>query len=109
MCLEQTAAIRVNGEIRSLINNESVLSDKNVCFPQIFSLSLQRNVEGYPGIKADGPNVNDFRYADHTVLIAENKEESQQFLDIVEKESRKKGLELNRKKTEVVSRDNECP
>ncbi|GFO01465.1 hypothetical protein PoB_002797000 [Plakobranchus ocellatus] len=42
------------------------------------------------------------RYADDTVLIAENKEDLQKLLNIVEEESRKKGLELNSKKTKVM-------
>ncbi|GFO21283.1 endonuclease-reverse transcriptase [Plakobranchus ocellatus] len=51
------------------------------------------------------------RYADDTVLIAENEKDLQQLLDIVKEESEKKGLELNRKKTEVmvVSRKQELP
>ena len=46
-----------------------------------------------------------------TLLIAESKDDLQQLLDIVEEENRKKGLELNSKKTEdmVASRSNECP
>ena len=51
------------------------------------------------------------RYADDSVLIAENEEDLQQLLDIIEGESNKKGLKLNSKKTEVmvVSQKNECP
>ncbi|GFO14810.1 gonadotropin-releasing hormone receptor [Plakobranchus ocellatus] len=63
------------------------------------------------GIKVGGQNINNLRYADDTVLIAENKEDLQKFLNIVEEESRKKGLELNSKKTEVmvISRKQESP
>ncbi|GFO35233.1 endonuclease-reverse transcriptase [Plakobranchus ocellatus] len=67
--------------------------------------------EGHPGIKIGGSNINNLRYADDTVLIAENEKDLQQLLDIVKEESEKKGLELNRKKTEVmvVSRKQELP
>ncbi|GFO26694.1 LOW QUALITY PROTEIN: endonuclease-reverse transcriptase [Plakobranchus ocellatus] len=70
-----------------------------------------RNLEGHPGIKIGGSNINNLRYADDTVLIAENEKDLQQLLDIVKEESEKKGLELNRKKTEVmvVSRKQELP
>ena len=61
-----------------------------------------RNLEGHPGIKVGGHNINNLRYADDTILIAENREDLQMLLDIVEEESRKKGLELNKKKTEVM-------
>ena len=42
------------------------------------------------------------RYADDTVLIPENKEDLRQFLTIFEEESRKKGLQLNSKKIELM-------
>ncbi|GFO49889.1 RNA-directed DNA polymerase from mobile element jockey [Plakobranchus ocellatus] len=56
-------------------------------------------------------NINNLRYADDKVLIAENKEDLQKLLNIVEEESRKKGLKLNSKKTEVIvtSRKQESP
>ena len=78
-----------------------------VLSPDLFSLyneTIMRNLDGYPGIKVGGHNVNNFRYADDSELIAENKE----LLDILDEESRKKGLELNSKKTEVMvdSRNN---
>ncbi|GFN91366.1 endonuclease-reverse transcriptase [Plakobranchus ocellatus] len=63
------------------------------------------------GIKVGGQNINNLRYADDTVLITENKEDLQKLLNIVEEESRKKGLELNSNKTEVmvISRKQESP
>ncbi|GFR71836.1 endonuclease-reverse transcriptase [Elysia marginata] len=69
------------------------------------------NLENCPGIKVGGYNVNNIIYADDTVLIAENKDDLQKLLNIVEEESRKKGLELNSKKTEVmvISRKQEPP
>ena len=42
------------------------------------------------------------RYADDTVLIPENKEDLRQLLMIFEEESRKKGLQLNSKKIELM-------
>ena len=67
-----------------------------------------RNLERYPGVKVRGHNVNNLRYPDDAALIAENKADLQQLIDIVEEESSKKGLE---KKTEAVvaSGNNECP
>ena len=51
------------------------------------------------------------RYADDSVIIAENKEDLKLLLDIFEEEIRKKGLKLNSNKTEimVISRNDECP
>ena len=72
-----------------------MVSDKDVCFSQdFFSLyneMFMRNQEGYPVVKVGEHNVNILKYADDIVLIAETKEAFQQLLDIVEKESRKKG------------------
>ncbi|GFS00757.1 endonuclease-reverse transcriptase [Elysia marginata] len=71
-----------------------------------------QNLENCPGIKVGGYKVNNIRYyADDTVLIAENKDNLQKLLNIVEEESRKKGLELNSKKTEVmvINRKQEPP
>ena len=42
------------------------------------------------------------RYADDTVFIPENKEDLRQLLTIFEEESRKKGLQLNSKKIELM-------
>ena len=42
------------------------------------------------------------RYADDPVLIPENKEDLRQLLTIFEEESRKKGLQLNSKKIELM-------
>ena len=42
------------------------------------------------------------KYADDTVLIPENKEDLRQLLTIFEEESRKKGLQLNSKKIELM-------
>ena len=48
------------------------------------------------------------RYADDAVLIAENKEDLPQLLDINEEESRRKGYALKSKNTKamVVNRNN---
>ncbi|GFO26403.1 retrovirus-related pol polyprotein from type-1 retrotransposable element r2 [Plakobranchus ocellatus] len=95
-------------DIKRGVRQDCVLS------PDLFSLYseiIMRNLENHPGIKVGGQNINNLRYADDTVLIAENKEDLQKLLNIVEEESRKKGLELNSKKTEVmvISRKQESP
>ena len=61
-----------------------------------------RALEGMPGIKVGGYNMNNIRYSDDTVLIADNEKELQEMLDTVVRESEKKGLSLNKKKTEVM-------
>ncbi|GFS22584.1 endonuclease-reverse transcriptase [Elysia marginata] len=46
-----------------------------------------QNLENCPGIKVGGYNVNNIKYADDTVLVAENKDDLQKLLNIVEEES----------------------
>ena len=69
-----------------------------------------RSIEGYPEIKIGGHKVSNMRYADDPVLIAENKEDLPQLLDIIGEESKRKGYGLKSKNTEVmvVNRNNEC-
>ena len=45
---------------------------------------------------------NNLLYADDTILIVENEKDLQALLDIEERKSLNKGLELNGKKTEVI-------
>ena len=61
-----------------------------------------RNVgldEAQAGIKIAGRNINNLRYADDTILMAEN-EEIKSLLMKVKEESEKAGLKLNIQKNE---------
>ena len=51
--------------------------------------------EAQAGIKMTGRNINNFRYADDTTLMAESKEELKSLLMKVKEESEKAGLKLN--------------
>ena len=54
------------------------------------------------GIKIAGTNINNFRYADDTTLMAE-REELKSFLMKVKEESEKVALKLNIQKTKIVA------
>ena len=54
-----------------------------------------RLAEAEVGIKISGRNINNFRYADDTTLMAENKEELKSLLMKVKEDSEKVGLKLN--------------
>ena len=58
--------------------------------------------EAQAGIKIAGRNINNFRYADDTTLMAESKEELKSLLMKVKEESEKAGLKLNIWKTEIM-------
>ena len=51
--------------------------------------------EAQAGIKIDGRNINNLRYADDTTLMAESKEELKSLFMKVKEESEKAGLNPN--------------
>ena len=57
--------------------------------------------EGQAGIKIVGRNINNFRYADDTTLMAES--ELKSLLMKVKEESEKVGLKLNIQKTKIMA------
>ena len=59
--------------------------------------------ESQAGIKIVRRNINNLRYADHTTLMAENKEELKSLLMRVEKKREKAGLKLNIKNTKILA------
>ena len=54
------------------------------------------------GINNAERNINSFRYADNTTLMAESEEQLMSLLMKVKKESEKAGLKLNIQKTKVM-------
>ena len=54
------------------------------------------------GIKTAGRNINNFRYADDTTLMAES-EELKSLLVKVKEESEKAGLKLSTQKTKIMA------
>ena len=58
--------------------------------------------EGQAGIKIAGRNINNFRYADDSTLMAEN-EEVKSFLMKVKEEREKFGSKLNIQKTKIIA------
>ena len=59
--------------------------------------------EAQAGIKIVRRNINNFRYADDTTLMAESKEELKNLLMKVKEESEKVGLKLNIQKTKIMA------
>ena len=54
------------------------------------------------GIKIAGRNINNLRYADDTILMAEGEEEVKRFLMKMKEESENAGLKLNIQKTKIM-------
>ena len=59
--------------------------------------------EAQAGIKIARRNINNFKYADDTTLMAESKEELKRLLIKVKEESEKAGLKLNIRKTNIMT------
>ena len=59
--------------------------------------------EAQAGIKIAGRNINNLRYANDTILMAESKEELKSLLMKVKEESEKVGLKLNIQKMKIMA------
>ena len=61
--------------------------------------------EAQARIKMTGRNINNFRYADDTTLMAESEEELKSLLMKVKDQSEKVDLKLSTQKTEIMASD----
>ena len=59
--------------------------------------------EAQAGIKIVRRNINNLRYANGTIIMAESKEELNSLLMKLKEESEKTGLKLNIQKTKIVA------
>ena len=71
------------------------------CLFKLYAEYIMRNAgldELQAGIKIGGRNINNLRYADDTILMAESEEELKSLLRRVKDESERASLKLNIKK-----------
>ena len=76
------------------------------CLFNFYAEYIKRNAgleEAQAGIKIARRNINNFRYADDTTLMAESEEELKSLLMKVKVESEKVGLKLNIQKTKIMA------
>ena len=59
--------------------------------------------EAQAGVKITGRNINNFKYADDTTLMAESEEELKNLLMKVKEESEKVDLKLNNQKMKIMA------
>ena len=59
--------------------------------------------EAQAGIKIAKRNINNLRYADDTILMAESEEELKNLLTNVKEDSEKASLKLNIQKTKIIA------
>ena len=75
------------------------------CLFNLYAEYIMRNarlVEAQAGIKIARRNINNLRYANDTILVAESKE-LKSLLMKVKEESEKVGLKLNIQKTKIMA------
>ena len=75
------------------------------CF-NLYAEYIMRNAgleDAQAGIRIAGSNINNFRYADDTTLMAESEEELKSLLMKVKEESEKVGLRLIIQKTKIMA------
>ena len=98
--------VKINNYISEPLKIEKGVRQGCVLSPALFTLYTDiifRNIDQRPGIKIGGHTINNLRYADDTVLLAENETELQQILDTVKTQSERYGLFMNvEKKTQKV-------
>ena len=78
----------------------------STCLFNLYAEYITRNAglnEAQAGIKISRRNINNFRYADDTTLMAESEEELKSLLMKVKEESEKVGLKLNIQKTKIMA------
>ena len=76
------------------------------CLLNLHAEYIMRNArlkEAQDGIKTARRNINNFRYADDTILMAESEEELKSLLMKVKEESEKAGLKLSIQKTKIMA------
>ena len=81
---KQTATVRMDNEVSNFQQIKRGVQQSCVLSPDLFSLyseMIMRHLEGTPGIQIGGHNINNLRYTDDTVLIAETEEDLQELLD----------------------------
>ena len=76
------------------------------CLFNLYAEHIMRNAgldEAKAGIKIAGRNINNLRYADNTIILAESEGELQSLLMKVKEESEQVGLKLNIQKTKIMA------
>ena len=76
------------------------------CLFNLYEEYIMRNAgleEAQAGIKIDGRNINNLRYADDTTLMAESEEDLKSLLMKVKEESEKVALKLNIQKMKITA------
>ena len=110
----QKASFKIEEEFSDWVEVKRGVRQGCVMSPDLFSLYgefIMRETEVVCGVRVGGQNVNNIRYADDTVLIADSEDGLRHLLQVVKDASEEKGLSINVAKTEclVISKEQRQP
>ena len=106
MYWKQKASVRTNQgeseevEIKSGIRQGCILSP--ILFNLYSEFLIEEALSDREGLDINGENINNIRFADDTVLIAESKEDIQEMINELNQKCREYGMSLTAKKTKVM-------
>ena len=111
---EQSACVRTESGMTSEFKIKKGVQQVCVILPNLFNIYTEkifREVEDMKGINIEGVNINNLRYADDMVLLAEGPMFLQALLTAVNKKGKSDGMEMNIMKTKsiVISRKKPVP
>ena len=101
----QTAAVRCDKDMSEWKSINQGVRQGCVASPHLFALNtemIMREIEDMEGFRNGGKVVNNIRYADDTVILAESEQQLQQLINTVVTESELKELYLNSTKSFTV-------
>ncbi|XP_072933758.1 uncharacterized protein [Epargyreus clarus] len=103
----QHATVRVDGEETNSVVIQKGVRQGCILSPLLFNLYsediITKALHNHDcGVKINGRNINNLRYADDTVLIASTAADLQQMVDSLEVYSSEAGLKMNVKKTKFM-------
>ena len=103
---QQQASVRIGQDMSDWVNIARGVRQGCVLSPALSSLyteMVMRKIGHMDGLRIGGLNVNNIRHADDTAIVADSEEQLQNLITVIADESRKFGLEINKKKTFCVT------
>ena len=97
----QKAAIRIEDQLSEHTKIQRGVRQGCVLSPYLFNIYTElifRESRHLEGVRINGKNINNLRYADDSVLLVDNKEDLQTITNNVKINSQKSGLDMNVKK-----------
>lgn len=105
---EQNAVVRIEGTYSDAIKIKRGVRQGCVLSPLLFNIYseaiFREALEGIEcGVKVNGRLINNIRYADDTVVLAENEQDLQRLLNQIVRHSEHYGLLINTTKTKIMA------